>query len=393
MPRKKITPRLVQSASCPPDRARITIADSQTHGLVLEVRASGGKTFYVRYRDARGSQRNIKIGNASSISLDAARRKTVESLSRYALGEDPAQAKSDLKSIPLFEEFVVERYLPFIKGYKRSWQCDDSLLRNHILPRWGRRPLNAIKHQDVIALHHGMRESGMAAGTANRALVLTRYMFNLAVRWKIGGIRENPTAGVDLFKLNNQRQVFLDKDEIKRLLEAAHASDNSVLINIIRFLLMTGARKMEVQRAEWRHIDLRHNLWIIPDTKAGIARQVPLSDVALELLAAIPSAASSPYIFPNPRTGKPYVSIFHAWDRVRKDAGLPELRIHDLRHSFASMLVNEGRSLYVVQKLLGHAHIRTTERYAHLSNEALSAAVNATTRYFSDDADDDAPTS
>lgn len=385
MPRQKITPRLVQSAKCPPDRARITIADSQTHGLVLEVRESGGRSFYVRYRDARGTQRNFKIGDASSISLDAARRKTVEVLSQVALGEDPAKAKRVLKSVPLFQEFAVARYMPFVKGYKRSWKCDDSLLRNHILPRWGKRPLNAIKHQDVITLHHGLRESGLAAGTANRVLVLARYMFNLALRWKIDGIRENPTAGVDLFKLNNQRQVFLGKDEIRRLLEAAQGSDNLVLIDIIRFLLMTGARKMEVQRAEWQHIDRRHNLWLIPNTKAGVARQVPLSDLALELLAAMPSATSSPYIFPNPKTGKPFVSVFYAWNTVRKAAGLPDLRMHDLRHSFASMLVNEGRSLYVVQKLLGHAHIKTTERYAHLSNEALSTAVNATSRYFNDD--------
>ena len=131
--------------------------------------------------------------------------------------------------------------------------------------------------------------------------------------------------------------------------------------------------------ARWGDVDMARKLWRIPKTKSGKVRHVPLSAGALQLLAGL-RAEHPPldgFVFANPRTGLPFVSIFHSWDAARKRAGLPELRLHDLRHSFASFLVNAGRSLYEVQELLGHADIRTTSRYAHLSQERLFEAVEA----------------
>ena len=156
---------------------------------------------------------------------------------------------------------------------------------------------------------------------------------------------------------------------------AVQASVNPMLQYIIPMLILTGARKREVLDAKWEEFDLERKQWRISITKAGKPRYVPLSDGVLQMLASMPHD-DSPWIFPNYKTRKPYVSIFYSWITGRKQAGLAEVRIHDLRHSFASFLVNAGRSLYEVQKILGHTQIKTTQRYAHLSQDTLLDAAN-----------------
>ena len=141
-------------------------------------------------------------------------------------------------------------------------------------------------------------------------------------------------------------------------------------------LLLTGARKNEVLRARWQDFDFHKRIWSIEYNKTGKPRYVPLSEGAIQLLNQVPRIEGCDWVFANPDTKKPFVQIFHAWNVVRIKAGMPELRIHDLRHSFASFLVNSGRSLYEVQKILGHTQIKTTQRYAHLSQDTLLDAVN-----------------
>lgn len=361
---------------CPPGQRRIVISDSQVLGLTLEVRASGGKTFYVRYNDTHGAQRNLKVGDPSSVTLEAARQRAVAVRSSVATGEDPVADKRKARAVPTLKRFAEAQYLPFVSGYKKSWACDESLLRLHILPVFGGRRLDSIKWADVTELHHGLRARGYATGTCNRILVLLRYMFNLALKWQVDGVADNPTQHVDLFKVDNKRQRFLSREEVNRLFSALGQSQNPTLRDIVGFLLITGARKQEAQRARWKDFDVDRGFWLIPNTKSGKPRPVPISGLLSELMANLPSNGRSPFLFPNPDTGKPYVSIYHTWNVARKQAGLADVRIHDLRHSFASFLINSGRSLYEVQKLLGHAHITTTERYAHLANETLMDAVN-----------------
>jgi integrase len=149
-------------------------------------------------------------------------------------------------------------------------------------------------------------------------------------------------------------------------------------------LILTGARKREVLDARWSEFDRAQRVWRITLSKSGKARFVPLSDAVLTLLAQLqaehdswPDAErGSEWAFVNPVTGKPYSSIYYTWDHARKLAGLPEVRIHDLRHSFASFLINAGRSIYEVQKILGHTQLKTTQRYSHLSQDTLLAAMN-----------------
>jgi len=146
---------------------------------------------------------------------------------------------------------------------------------------------------------------------------------------------------------------------------------------IVPLLILTGARKRELLDAKWSDFDLDRRTWRISMTKTGKARHVPLNDGALQILGSITCEAGCEWLVPNPKTGKPFVSIFAAWNTARTLAGLSDVRIHDLRHSFASLLINQGRTLYEVQHLLGHTQVKTTQRYAHLSQDTLLAASNA----------------
>ena len=140
--------------------------------------------------------------------------------------------------------------------------------------------------------------------------------------------------------------------------------------------ILTGARKREALDAQWRDFDIDRRDWRVPMSKSGRPRHIPLSEGVIQLLQTVPRFPDCPFVFPNPKTLKPYESIFNSWNTARKLAGLADVRIHDLRHSFASFLVNNGRSLYEVQKILGHTQIKTTQRYAHLSQDTLLDAAN-----------------
>jgi integrase len=206
---------------------------------------------------------------------------------------------------------------------------------------------------------------------------MLRYALNLAVRCEIPGVTVNPTKDVPLFEDPNKKERFLSQEEAQRLYAAVCESDNPMLRYIVPMLILTGARKREVLDAKWEDFDIVAKQWRIPITKAGKPRYVPLSTGAVQLLASIPHQDNCPWVFANLKTLKPYVSFYHSWNTARKHAGLADVRIHDLRHSFASFLVNAGRSLYEVQKILGHTQVKTTQRYAHLSQDTLIDAANA----------------
>ncbi|OGT07826.1 MAG: integrase [Gallionellales bacterium RIFCSPHIGHO2_02_FULL_57_16] len=375
MPIIVLTPRLVKSTTCPAGKDKVNIFDSHCKGLMLEVRHTGGKTFYMRYQDARGKTRQLRLADEQDVSLAQARQLCNQRRSQIALGIDPTADQAILRSVPTFADFIHERYMPFVKGYKKSWVSDDSYLRNHLLPAFGKMHLDEITKRDVIAFHHGMRTKDYALGTANRCLILLRYAMNLAVRWEIPGMKVNPTKDVALFEDHNGKERYLTQDEAQRIFEAVRQSENRMLQYIIPMLILTGARKREVLDAKWTDFDLDRKQWRIPTTKAGKPRHVPLSDGVLQLLDTIPHD-DCVWVFANPKSRMPYVSIFCSWDTARKRAGLADVRIHDLRHSFASFLVNAGRSLYEVQKILGHTQVKTTQRYAHLSQDTLIDAAN-----------------
>ncbi len=362
--------------------SRRVCTDSQVKGLQLERLDLNRGVWRFRYLNVPGRKREcLTLGAANALSLSNARSIALQHRLNIANGVDPKARKLLLKSVPTFGEFIQDHYLPYIDGYKRSASSDRSYLNNQILPVLGHKHLDQISKQDIIALHHGLRKKGYKPGTCNRALILVRFAFNLAIRWEIPGVTVNPSKDVPLFEDSAKKERFLSQEETQRLYETVQKSDNPMLQFIIPMLILTGARKREVLDARWEDFDFENRRWRIPVTKSGKPRTVPLSDGTLKLLAQVPQRDACPFIFANPKTGKPYVSFFNSWNKARKIAGLTDVRIHDLRHSFASFLVNAGRSLYEVQRILGHTQIKTTQRYAHLSQDTLIDAANVASGY------------
>ena len=372
-----LTQQYVNTAKCPVDQSKQEITDLACKGLVLEARKSGGKTYYLRYTNDRGKQRQYRIGNATVLLLGQARTKCRTTLNQIAIGQDPCEVKAQTRLVPTFASFIEDQYLPYVKSYKRSWDTDVSLLKNHLLPRFSAKYMDEITRQDIVKMHSERKASGAAAGSANRLLIMMRYIFNLAVRWEVPGIKTNPTKGVPLMEENNKKERYLTVDEAQRLYDAVCKSQNTMLQYIVPMLILTGARKREVLDAKWEDFDFTRRIWRIPMSKSGKARRVPLSDGALNILSTMPRDMKCEWTFPNPDTKKPYVSIFCAWDTARQSVGLGDVRVHDLRHSHASFLVNAGRTLYEVQHILGHTQVKTTQRYAHLSHDTLLDATNS----------------
>lgn len=370
----------IDKLTCAKELGRAFWRDTLCRGLVVEVRSTGGKTYYFSYRDTRGKQRMFKLANAADITPAQARQLCDKRRMQLAMGEDIADERQAARSCPRVHEFFYEQYLPYAKSYKRSWDTDVSYYETHIRDCIGELHMDSVGKREVIVLMQTANQR-IAPSSAYRLFVLVRYMFNLAVRWNVGGIKQNPTSGYDLPRIENHRERYLNKEETQRLLNAINRSRNPMLRFIIPMLLLTGARKREVLDARWADFDTERRFWRIPYTKAGTERHVPLSDAALALLRSIPRRSNCLYVFANPNTHQPYVSIYYSWHSARKEAGLADVRVHDLRHSFASFLVNAGCSLYEVQKLLGHSSAKMTQRYSHLNQTSLLRAVSLAQDY------------
>jgi len=376
MPIANFSADFVRNAVCEVGKAKTDWYCDSIVGFILETRANGGKTYSLRYRDSHGKQRQHKIGDAQSISFDKAKNAAQVLRSRVVLGESPSEVRKIKRAIPTLAEFSL-RYMIFVRGYKRSADGDDSYLRNHLLPKYGSMHLDEITQSSIVELHHGMRAAGYAMATCNRVVILLRYMYNLARKWKVPGSENNPTSAVQMYEPNNARERFLDQAESLRLKAAIQDSVNPQLKYIVAILLLCGNRKRELLEARWTDFDLERRNWRIPLSKSGKARHVPLSLAAVSVLQQIPRIDGCPFVVPNPKTKLPYVSVFCSWNTARKAAGLPEVRMHDLRHSFASNLVNSGRSIYEVARALGHTQLKTSQRYSHLNQETMLAAVDA----------------
>ena len=378
VPKLLLSDLYISEISCPSDKSHLEVFDSDLRGFYVDVMASGRKSFRLRYRFEK-KLRVVTLGDAQILTAGEARELALKLLKQAKQGVDP-QAPPLSDSGPTIENFFLQKYLPYVKSYKRSWSTDESMIRNHVIPKLGIFQMGNMSPPDVAVFLEQMKSQDYASGTCNRALVLLRYGFELAMRWKMPGVTSNPVKEIKNIKEDNKIERYLTEPQSNALLQAVRQSDSEMLQYIVLFLIYTGARKREVLDARWRDIDWAQRSWRIPKTKSGKVRHVPISSGAMRVLEHLRFRTAEELldeeaIFANPRTGEPFVSIFYSWNNARIRAGLPEFRIHDLRHSFASYLVNAGRSLYEVQELLGHADIKTTSRYAHLSRERLVAAV------------------
>jgi integrase len=379
MPVVKMTQHYItHQLQCPAGKPKVELCDASLPGLyVLVVAGSTTFTFFLRHKDSTGKTCHAKIGRTSDITLADARKRALELKAEFAAARISDKREEAKPSILTFSAFFVDHYLPHVKGHKRSWEKDEGIYRLRLKAEFGDLPLDQITRQNVQAFHTTLKTTGLAAATCDHHIKLLRHALNLAVEW--GKLEQNPIERLHLFNEDNKVENYLDDAEMERLLSVLTSRPQFPTCQIALFLLSTGARLNEALQAKWTQIDRENRVWRIPasNSKSKRIRSIPLNDSALELLGQLDTEDKFEYLFINRKTGVPPVYIQKYWERVRIDAKLPKLRLHDLRHQYASMLINSGRSLYEVQNILGHSDPKVTQRYAHLSTKSLQDAANS----------------
>ncbi len=291
------------------------------------------------------------------------------------------KGKSRLRCIK-FDEFVEHYYLPHARSRKRSWQVDERISRQYLSPVFGKKKLSQIEPSEVERWFQILLSGNLATSTCNRILAVLKSICSLGIRYGIYIKGEEPCRGVSSVRIYQKRERYLSVEESKLLLNALKKSTR-IKAKVIRLLLLTGARKSEILKAKWEHIRLEEKLLIVPLSKSGKPRQIALSEEALEVIRSLKLKRKNQWLFPSSVTEGAISDVFQYWKGLRKSLGLEDVRIHDLRHTFASFLVNSGHSLYEVQKLLGHSDSRMTMRYSHLERGVLLKAVEEVSYGFS----------
>jgi len=360
----------------PAGAAKHRIFDDRLAGFIAEQRASG-VTFYFRYADARGRRHEIRLGRLGAITVDQARRRAETLRAEVSLGGDPAAEKAKRRAVPTVEEFARERYLPHARERLRSAYNVEVYLRLRILPALGKKVLDEVTPQDVAELRRKLVGEGLANATVNRHLAYVRALFNAAIRW--GLLQGRNPAGSPGMLPEQHRDRYLSPVETQALFRALAADPDETAASALMLLAVTGARRGEALQAKWEDVDLERGLLTVPPSrsKSGRVRHIPLSALATAILqrqlAKRQLHPDNPHVFPsNRRAGSPVEGVRGAWRRAKKAAGLADdLRIHDLRHSFASALANSGVPLNEIGRVLGHSQLSTTLRYAHHAPQRL----------------------
>lgn len=361
---------------CPAGVLRTEFVSDERSGLYVEVRraSNGYGTYYLRYKDSNGKSCHQKIGRTVDISLTDARRKVKELKVEIGLGADPRAEEKASKAVITFDTLFNDHYLPYVKQRKRSWDRDEELYRLRIKDMFGAKRLNQVSRLQIQTFHSALLDSGLAAATANHHIKLIRHMLNLAVEWEM--LDKNPASRIHMFAEDNKIERYMDDAQLAKLLEVLRTDSSRSVCLIAMFLLATGCRLNEALSATWSQVDKDKRVWRIPasNSKSKRMRPVPLNDTALDVLNQLNTEGVYPHLFINRKTKKPYVNIAKVWERLRSEAELPHLRLHDLRHQAASNLINSGSSLYIVQQILGHSDPSVTQRYSHLSMKTLNDA-------------------
>jgi integrase len=349
--------------------------DQAVKGFGAKITPAGAKIYVLQYR-CKGRQRRYTIGrHGSPWTVDEARTEAVRLLGEVVRGSDPADLKRGDRADVSFSVFA-DRYLrehADLHKKPRSAELDRWLLRTHILPAIGSRRLADISRSDIARLHRNLAGTPIAA---NRVLGLVAAMFALAERWGLRQEGSNPCRNIEKFK-ERSRERFLSEVEIARLGEALGQAEAAgappAAIAAIRLLILSGARKGEILGLEWRWVSFERSLLELPDSKTG-SKAIYLNAPAMAVLADLPRIDGNPHVLPGDRAGSHIINIEKTWRRVRHAAELDDVRLHDLRHSFASVGLTAGFSLPLIGALLGHAEVATTQRYAHLGNDPVRQA-------------------
>ncbi len=370
----KLTKRVVEAVKSNAD-GDVFVWDSELRGFGLRVYPSGTRKYFVQYRTKTGRQRRVMLGRHGSLTAEEARGTARDMLAEVHKGGDPAAEIKATREAPTMRDLATDYLERHAIPNKRpaSVRDDQYKLDRAILPRLGRVKVAAVTRREIEVLHNALRTTPYHA---NRVLALLSKMFNLAVAWGWRG--DNPARGIPRFQ-EDRHERWLSTDELARLWAVLEQHQNRRAANAVKLMILTGARRNEVLTATWDQFDFERAVWTKPShhTKQKKTEHVPLSAQALALISAMKQDddPDSPYLFPGNAPDKPLTDIRDFWQRVRGEAGIEGVRLHDLRHTYASSLVSRGVSLHIVGRLLGHTQPQTTARYAHVADGALREAT------------------
>jgi integrase len=387
----RITKRAVDAA-----KARKTdsyLWDTELPGFGVKVTPAGRKVYLVQYRlgGRKGRTRRVTIGQHGQITPTFARDEAKRLHGAIATGRDPAaerdKAKADRSVAAVLDQFMTEHVRPKLKpstaeGYQR-------VARLYVLPSLGRYSIADVKRTDIARLHYEMRSKPYQA---NSTLAILSKFFGWAEKHGLRPDGSNPCRHVEKYR-EGRRERFLSQAELGRLGDALREAEQEKscspwIIAAIRLLTLTGARRNEILTLRWEHVSEEHESLLLPDSKTG-RKTIRLNAPALALLHEIPRLHGNPYVICGERPGRHLVNVEKPWRRIRAAAKLDDVRLHDLRHSFASVGAASGQSLVIIGKMLGHSQPATTARYAHLADDPVRAASDAVGRYIASAMDGD----
>ena len=366
--------------------------DRRLTGFGVRVYPTGGKVYIAHARGPDGPKR-VKVGRHGVLNAEEARQRAALIIARIKAGEEPVLEPVAVVGSTVAE--VAERFRRdhvAVRLKSSSAKRLESVIRWHILPAFGNRPMAGIERKDVLALHQRM--SG-TPNQANRMLRTLSLMYTLAQDCGLlpEGVRpagHNPCTGVMKYP-DKKRERFLTDAEFERLGDVLREAEerggaSASTIAAIRLLLLTGCRKNEILTLQWEHVDLDAGQLSLPDTKTG-ARTIALPQAAVKVLKAIPRDPGNPWVIAGRKPGTHLKSLDVGWRTLRARAGLEDVRVHDLRHSYASRALALGESLPMIGKLLGHKQIETTARYAHLADDSVHASAERIAQSLAEDMD------
>jgi integrase len=349
--------------------------DSELRGFGVRVSPRGKKIFVVQYRSG-GRTRRMKLGNYGSITPDEARASAKRNLGDVANGNDPSRSRQQEREAPNVTA-LCDKFLREYAAYRckpRTQKEYELACRLHIKPKLGGMKVQSVSRLDVSDLHHAMRKTPYQA---NRVLSVLSKMFNLCEVWGLRPDGSNPTRHVQKYR-EKQRNRFLSPDEIGLLWTTLdtcveNGTETPYVANAFKLLLLTGCRLSEIQKMKWNYV--RGDVLLLPDAKTG-PRRVLLSAMALHVLRQLSAISESDFVIEGKTRANHVTDLQKPWRRIRAIAGLSDVRIHDLRHTYASIAAMTGHSLPMIGKLIGHTQAQTTARYAHLADSTTRKAAN-----------------
>ena len=350
--------------------------DHELSGFGVRVYPSGRKVYLVQTRSG-GKSKRVTIGRHGVLTAEQARRKAAQVIASIKAGEEPVRPQSPPDAGPTIAE-VAERYMKEHVAVR----CKPSTaigcryaLDKYLLPAFGTRALGSIGREEVATLQYGLHKTPIMA---NRIVDMLSRLFNMAEAWGIAPEGGNPCRFVQKYK-ERSCERFLSEEEFRRLGRVlddveAEGKVSPSAVAAIRLLMLTGCRRGEIVTLRWEDVDLEAGDLRLRDAKTG-ARQVALSPAAVRVLSGIPRVADTPWVIAGRKPGTRLANLNASWLVVRARAGLDDVRLHDLRHSFASQALALGESLTMIGKLLGHRKVQTTARYAHLAQDSVKASA------------------